>query len=309
MSDMTSMMNGGSLTPHTTGHYLRRVLTGDATQVRARLIAVLERMGYIVIDEEPVIQARCEARGWATWGGSADVVDYARTLFIRLKPLSDTMTRVTFDYVIKHPLLSKGEKEVLTREAEAIVALATVRAAAAMCAACGAETTDDSRFCRRCGAPVFAEDGTLEIFRITAETRAAHTSVATGTICLLIVNLLLLLTSFIVWYDIPKGARVMLLVAQLVGWVGFYSLPFAWRRLNRALTTGHSTEVAPSDALVAREMKHHTRTHIESAAPTHQLPSPAERFSVIEGTTELLADPSSIRSSHAEAHRDTGEMN
>lgn len=308
MSEFISMTNGGSYTPQTTAHYLRRVLTGDATQVRARLISVLERVGYIVIDEEPVIQARCEARGWATWGASADVVDYARTLFIRLKPLSDTATQVTFDYVIKHPLLSKGEKEVLTREAESIVALATVRAAS-MCAACGTETTDDSRFCRRCGAPVFADDGTLEVFRMTAETRAAHTSVATGTICLFLVNLFLLMTSIIFWYDFPKGARLMLLVAQLAGWFGFFALPFAWRRLNRALTTGRATDVAQPHALVAPEMKHHAPPRIESAAQPHQLSSPAERFSVTDGTTELLAVPSVVRSPHAEARRDTGEMN
>lgn len=308
MSDLISMTNGGSYTPNTTAHYLRRVLTGDATQVRSRLIPVLERIGYIVIDEEPVIQARCEARGWATWGGSADVIDYARTLFIRLKPLSDATTQATFDYVIKHPLLSKGEKEVLTREAESIVALCTVRAAS-MCAACGAEATDDSRFCRRCGAPVFADDGTLEVFRMTAETRAAHTSVATGTILLLIVNLLMLLTTFIVWYDISKGARVLLLVAQLAGWFGSYALPFAWRRINRALTTGRATGITPSPDLIATDMKHYASPSIESAAAQHQLPSPAERFSVIEGTTELLAAPSRVRSSHADAHRDTGEMN
>jgi len=307
MSEFISMTDGGSYTPQTTAHYLRRVLTGDAMHVRARLISVLERVGYVVIDEEPVIQARCEARGWATWGASADVVDYARTLFIRLKPLSDTATQVTFDYIIKHPLLSKGEKEVLTREAESIVALATVRAAS-MCAACGVEATDDSRFCRRCGAPVFADDGTLEVFRMTAETRAAHTPVATGTICLFIVNLLMLLATFLVWYDITKGTRFILLMAQLAGWLGFFALPFAWRRINRALTTGRATDIVPSPAFTAQEMKQHHAPHIESATQ-HQLPSPAERFSVIEGTTELLAVPSSIRSSHAEAHRDTGEMN
>ncbi|HVG38391.1 MAG TPA: zinc ribbon domain-containing protein, partial [Pyrinomonadaceae bacterium] len=148
----------------TTEHYLQRVLAGDVENVRTRLLAALDRVGYDLIDDDEfVLRARRGAHGWASSYCSADVLDYPRTLIIRLKATSAHATRATFDYVIKHPSLSRGEVEVLTREAEAITAMAAVRAAGNFCAACGTVTTDDSRFCRKCGAPTTGEETALEV--------------------------------------------------------------------------------------------------------------------------------------------------
>lgn len=180
MSDFVDVSGGyGS---QTTEIYLKRELVGSVESVSARLIAALERLGYDVIEDQPAILGRRGARGWGTWWGSADVLDYSMTLVIRLKPIGDHSTRATFDYKVSHPWLSKGDKEVVSREVEAITALATMRSADKLCAACGTEAMDDSRFCRRCGAPMTAEQTELDVLRMAAETRAGHTSVVTSTI-------------------------------------------------------------------------------------------------------------------------------
>jgi hypothetical protein len=143
---------------HSTEIYLKRVLAGNSESVRSRLSAALERLGYDVIEEEPALLARRGAKGWGRWGGSANLLDYAMTLVIRLKPVGTYATRATFDYNIKHPSVSRGEEEVLIREVEAITALASVRPADNICSACGTESRGDSRFCRQCGAPPINRD-------------------------------------------------------------------------------------------------------------------------------------------------------
>lgn len=183
MSDFIFPVESSVSTYHTTEHYLRRVLAGDVASVRFRLVNALERLGYDILDdEESVIRGRRAARGWGTSYSSADVLDYPMTLIVKLKAQGEHATRATFDYVVKHPSLSKGEKEILTREAEAISALATVRAVERICLACGTESTDDSRFCRRCGAKMTVETNELEILRMSAEIRAGHTSVVAAFI-------------------------------------------------------------------------------------------------------------------------------
>lgn len=140
MSEFLVLDSGGSNAYQTTEHYLRRVLVGDIVSVRLRIVSALERLGYDILDdEESVVRGRRGATGWGAFYSSADVLDYPRTLVIKLKPSGDHATRVTFDYVIKHPSLSKGEKAILTREAEAISSLATARKMEKICPACGTE--------------------------------------------------------------------------------------------------------------------------------------------------------------------------
>jgi RNA polymerase subunit RPABC4/transcription elongation factor Spt4 len=264
----------------TTEIYLKRTLSGRVEDVRHRLIAALERVGYDVIEEEPNLLARRGASGWGTWMGSADVLDYAMTLVIRLKPIGDHSTQATFDYVIKHPWLSKGEREVLTREAAAIAALAKVRTADKLCAACGTQSSDDSRFCRNCGSPMTSEHSELDVLRMTAQTRAAHTSVVTATI--LSLACLLFAAAGIAMIALGKGA-----VVGVLWWLAALSLAsllvggFAWRRINKALNQADSAgpirgSFQPSPALQPlrdAEALPEARTH------------PA---SVTEGTTELF---------------------
>ncbi len=272
---------GGGFGQQTTEIYLKRVLTGDMETVRARLEAALERLGYDVIEEEPALRGRRGARGWGTWYGSADVLDYAMTLVIRLKPAGPFATRATFDYSIKHPWLSKGEKEVLTREAEAITALATLKAADKMCAACGTESTDDSRFCRRCGAPLVSEQATLDVLRMSAETRAGHTSVVTSTIISLTSLLVTVLTLVAVAVKGTTTVKALALLIALTGIFAFLNFlvgAFAWKRLNGALRLKRDER---------QTVQLHQEQPISSVEPA-ALPPPRAGFSVTEGTTELF---------------------
>ena len=279
MSDFVDV--GGGYASQTTEIYLKRELVGSVESVSARLIAALERVGYDVIEEQPAILGRRGARGWGTWYGSADVLDYSMTLVIRLKPIGDHATRATFDYKVCHPWLSQGDKEVVSREAEAITALATMRSADKSCAACGTEAMDDSRFCRRCGAPMTAEQTELDVLRMAAETRAGHTSVVTSTMLSLASILIVLLAV------IAMAVKGPLSLKGFWGWIGFLAIISlfnfflgwcAWARLNSALKIKRATQrLSPiSD----------TQTLPGTEAPA--LPTGRVGMSVIEGTTELL---------------------
>ena len=261
--------------------YLKRELVGSVESVSARLIAALERVGYDVIQDEPSILGRRGARGWGTWWGSADVLDYSMTLIIRLKPIGDHSTRATFDYKISHPWLSKGDKEVVLREVEAITALATMRSADKLCAACGTEAMDDSRFCRRCGAPMTAEQTELDVLRMAAETRAAHTSVVTSTMLSLVSILLALLAVVTIALNSTWGLKaswVWIVVLGVVSLFNFFLGWCAWQRLNGALRHKRAAQrISPvSDAKTL------------SGTDTTALPPARVGISITEGTTELL---------------------
>jgi hypothetical protein len=278
---MSDFIDVGGYGSQTTEIYLKRVLAGNIESVRARLGVALERLGYDVLEEEPALHGRRGARGWGLWYSSADVLDYPMTLVIRLKSAGEHTTHATFDYTIKHPWLSKGEKEVLTREAEAIVALATTRAVEKVCAVCGTEATDDSRFCRRCGAPMTSEQAELDVLRMAAETRAGHTSVVTSAILSLSTVVVALITLLVF---LKKGALTTKGLWLAIGLMGVLTLfnflvgRFAWQRLNAALASKREeTRTLP----VSRPQ---TLPHVEPAA----LPPRRAGHSVTEGTTELL---------------------
>lgn len=111
MSDVFFPIDSGAIPYQTTEHYLRKVLVGDIQSVRVRLIAALERLEYDILDDDDhVIRGRRQARGWGTSYSSADVLDYPMTLIVKLKEQGDHATRATFDYVVRHPSLSGGEK-------------------------------------------------------------------------------------------------------------------------------------------------------------------------------------------------------
>lgn len=272
---------GGGYGSQTTEIYLKRQLVGSVDSVSARLVAALERLGYDVIEEEPAILGRRGARGWGTWYGSADVLDYSMTVVIRLKPIGEHSTRATFDYKICHPWLSKGDKEIVSREAEAITALATMRSADKLCGACGTESMDDSRFCRRCGAPMTAEQTEVDVLRMAAETRAGHTSVVTSTLLSLAS---MLIAIFGVVAIAVKGSvtfknfwtwiaflGVISLVNFFIGWC-------AWGRLNNSLRYKR----AEQRVIPAGDVQTLPGTETRALAPGRA------GMSVTEGTTELL---------------------
>lgn len=281
-------MSNVNLYGYSTEHYLRRVMNGNAEQVRARIAVALEALGYDVVEEYPHLQARTAARGWGNYGSSADVLDYSRTLTIRFRPLNERTTQVTFDYVIKHPMLSRGEKEVLTREAEAIAEMATTRLTNKVCEACGTDGTDDSRFCRGCGAPLVSGESALEVLRMTAHTRAAHTSVVSAHISLMI-TLLFTFLAFILTLTrggvVPKPAIVMFIFALLGVLFALFCLPFAWHRINRALKQNEKPKP------LAISAAHTTSPASFKGTTTGSLPAAsfsAPQFSITDSTTELL---------------------
>ena len=279
MSDFVDI--SGGYASQTTEIYLKRELVGSVESVSARLIAALERVGYDVIEEQPAILARRGARGWGTWYGSADVLDYSMTLIIRLKPIGDNHTRATFDYKVSHPWLSKGDKEVVSREAEAITALATIRSADKLCAACGTDAMDDSRFCRRCGAPMTAEQTELDVLRMAAETRAGHTSVVAITLLSLVSMLIALLAAVTITFNSAWGLKNSWLWMVILGVISLFNFFLgwcAWGRLNSAL---RHKRLAPRFSPVSDAQ---TLPGTEATA----LPPVRAAMPVTEGTTELL---------------------
>jgi hypothetical protein len=265
---------------------LKRVLPGNSESVRKRLAVALERLGYDVIEEEPTLLARRGAKGWGTWGSSADVLDYAMTLTIRLKPTGANSTRATFDYNIKHPWLSQGDKEILTREAEAITALASVRAADNICGACGTASMGDSRFCRRCGAPMSSDQTELDILRVSAEARAGHTSVASSAFLAGITTLLTIITLVILGTG-AGGAnmlKILTAISVLSGGVGLLNLlatRFAWKRLNNALRLKDEERRAPPIGTTPEIPR------LEADVSPQELAG----MSVTEGTTRSFGEP------------------
>lgn len=266
----------------TSEHFVTRFVVGDVESVRLRLIDALEEMNYRVVTESPLIAKR-GARGSGVWGGSADVLDYPATLTVGLKASAKGATRANFDYVVKHPMLSGGDKQTLTREAEALVALA-MRRAAASCTACGAEIINDSRFCRRCGAPTGgSKPAELEVLRLTAGGRAGYQLIVIALVFLLIALLPLLIPLFKDYPDPARFARMLrgvIIFSGILSSFGFWSLIAGMRRLHRTLNPkGAEEPLIPSSSRVS------------GAVRTNELP-PAEETpelgSIVEGTTDLL---------------------
>lgn len=263
-----------------TEHYLRRVLVGNVEAVRHRLYGVLERLDYDFINEnEFEIEAKRGARGWATAYSSADVLDYPRTLVIKLKPLSENSTHASFSYTIKHPSLQRGEKEVLTREAETIATLATVRAMDRICAVCGTESDNNSRFCRKCGTPMTGDETAIEILRMTAEIRSGYTSVVSSTILVGITTLIILAALILLLTGSNiKGISALLMISVAFGFLNVLFLGFGWNRMRNALKS-KSNEPKQFSQNITKTL---------SDSETTALPPAPISFSVTDGTTELF---------------------
>lgn len=274
----------GAIPYQTTEHYLRRVLAGDIRSVRTRISGALERLGYDIVDDgEDSIRGRRAASGWGTFYSSADVLDYPRTLVIKLKPIGDHSTRATFDYLVKHPSLSSGEKDILTREAEAISSLATIRNREKNCAACGTESTDDSRFCRRCGSPLAGSNPELELLKMAAETRSGLTSVTAGEIAASAVTVLsgsAVIAVLTKGYVLGRGVMILLVLSFLISLCNAIVLGFGINRIKRSLRRPETDNMNEANV-----------TPIDPVTDDY-LPERQQRYlSVTENTTSLLEIP------------------
>ena len=267
-------------------------IPGEIGSVRARLVDAVQKVGYKVLGEQPIYAKRSK-QGSACYDCSINVLDYQTTLTISLKQTNDAAVLATFSYEIKSYMsMTKGDRQTLAREAEAIIALATERLAISACRSCGTQVTDESHFCRRCGAPLVLDVPELEVLRLTKNTRGSYHHIFVGLMSLVLAVLtvvpLFLINGFrlfgpMFWVGIP-----------LVSYGLFMLLQGTWK-LHRTLNPGATKTMLPSQAAF--------RSSVTTALP----PAPA---SVTEATTNLL---SSIREQRVKepVHRkdpNTGEL-
>lgn len=276
-------------------HDLTMAIPGEVASVRARLIEAIQQLGYKVLGEQP-IYAKRSARGSGRWDCSLNVLDYPTVLNISLKQANDVSVLATFNYEIKACMhMTKGDRQTLAREAEAIAALATERHAISACRACGTQITDESHFCRRCGAPLVLDVPELEILRLTRNARGGYHHIAVGLFALLLaivsMSVVLLFT----------GVRITppFWVGFAIGLYGLLSLLQGAWQLHFALNPKNTTKTVIPVAQPA------FKSSVTTALP------PA-RASVTEGTTELLRDRREqepvLRKDHDTAEIDTDRL-
>lgn len=271
-------------------HTVIRMMAGEADVLRLRLVSALEQLGYRVIDENP-LRAKHGARGYASSYMSANALDYPTTIEVGLKQSGKGSTKVTFDYSVIHGHFGKGDRQSLTREAEAIIALAAHRAAQTNCIVCGADFISDSRFCRKCGAPTStAIPAELEVMRLTANVRAGHQWTLIGAFILAAGTIMPLITLLAIDFaSYPKGAKALLVVGMILAGLGWWAMGGGIRKTHRTLNPRDSDE---DDLIIPRR---HQSFVPASIPDTNELPDESEgkMLSVTEHTTGLLNDASS----------------
>jgi ribosomal protein L40E len=255
-------------------HDLTLALPGEVGSVRARLIDAIQKLGYKVLGEQP-IYAKRTAKGCAMWDCSLNVLDYPTTLTISLKQTNDVSVLATFSYEIKSYMrMTKGDRQTLAREAEAAVALATERLEMSACRACGTQVTDESHFCRRCGAPLVLDVPEMEVLRLTRNARASFHNIVFAMLMLLAAVLTVLAALLfkgviytpVLWIAVPLAAYAVLLVIQ-----GAWQL---YRTLN--------------PAFMAKSLNTNPQRTFNNTSVTTALPAAYVNASITEGTTELL---------------------
>jgi zinc ribbon protein len=255
-------------------HDLTLAIPGDIGSVRARLVNAIQTLGYKVLGDQPIHAKRgrqCAAR----WDCSLNVLDYTTTLVVSLKQTNDAAVLATFNYEVKSYMsMTKGDRQTLAREAEAIVALAMERGEVSACRTCGTQVTDESNFCRRCGAPLALVVPELEVLRLTRHARGSYHNIFVG----MIVLLLAILTVF-PWF-ISIGGRIvgpMLWVGIPLASYGLFLLLNGARQLHSTLNPGTTKSITAA-----------AQPAFNSSVTTTALP-PAPVNSVTEVTTNLLS--------------------
>jgi hypothetical protein len=277
-----------------TDHDLTLAIPGEVASVRQRLVDAIQKLGYRILGEQP-IHAKRGSHGAACWDCSLNVLDYPTTLTISLKQTNDVAVIATFSYEIKSYMrMTKGDRQTLAREAEAIAALATERLAISACRACGTQVTDESHFCRRCGAPLVLDVPELEVLRLTRATRGSYHNIFVGLIALFLA-LLTVLPVFIV-----NGARIYW---PLVG-VGIPFASYALFLLVQAMWQLHYT----LNPKTAKSVTAATAKPALSASVTTALPPARRVASVTEGTTDLLINDRRIPEPVRRKDHDTAEI-
>ena len=253
-------------------HDVTLTITGDVESLRPRLLDAVQKLGYTVLGEQP-IYAKRGAQCGARYNCSFEAIDYPTRLTISLKQINDIAVVATFSYEIKsYKHIANGDRQTLQLEAEAISALASQRFSRSACPACATPVTDDSHFCRRCGAPLEVEVAELEVLRLTRKSRAAFHNLVIGVLLTLVAAVLMLP---MIWVE-PKLFKILLMLASTAGLLAIMTLSQGLWQLNSTLNPKPS-----------QDMKVLPGTTVRSRA-TQALPDARELLTVTEGTTELL---------------------
>ena len=256
-------------------HGVTLAIPGNVESVRMRLSDALQKLGYRILGEQP-LYAKRNSQGCAKWDCSLNVLDYPTTVTILLKPTNNVSVVATFNYEVKSYLrMTKGDKQTLAREAEAMAALSTERLAISACRACGTQITDESHFCRRCGAPLVLDVPELEVLRLTRDTRGSYHNIFFGLIMLVLafvaVGLFLIIPGPriywpLFWVAIPLATYALFLLLQ-----------GSWQ-LHRTLNPKSTKSIATSAQPV-----------FNAPVVTTALPPAPPNASITEGTTDLLS--------------------
>ncbi len=252
------------------GHHATFTFVGDIENVRAWLVSAVEKLGYLVIEENPIIARHTKSRY-----SSSSILDFVHTLTIRLKLLAPDLTRAVFEYNYAD-VYGKTAKTVLIRQAKAIAAIARVESQTGLCWACSTVATDSSRFCRKCGASMDNVPAELEVLHIAAESHAGYLLVLQGTIGFMLSFLTLLLIIAIKGPAVVTAALVFTMIFAVPSLV---LTLFGIRRLRR--TFREPKEKNERTLAVAATER------LSGETFNNTLPEMA-RVSVTEGTTELL---------------------
>lgn len=261
-------------------HDLTIAINGDVETVRRRIVEAVQQLGYRILSEQP-INAKRSGQGSARWDCSLNVLDYPTSLMISLKQTNDVAVIATFNYEVKSYMsMTKGDRQTLAREAQAIAALATERMAISACPACGVQITDDSHFCRRCGAPLVLELAELEVLRLTKGSRASYHNIFFG-VSMLLFGLLTILPLF--FFDNPKLYKALLVIGLPLASFGLFVILQGVWQLHYTLNPKSSKKAdsRPRPAFAAQ--------------PTAALPPRSAQDSITEGTTELLFPRDMVR--------------
>lgn len=285
-------------------HRVTRTLAGDVELLRGRLAEAAERLGYQVISDQTAVVARRPAAGIGRSGCSLDVRDYPTELVVTLKARGPAAATAAFNFTVRnYHYWSKGDRATLALEADALAALAVAQPSQGACSACGTETTDDSRFCRRCGSPLaLTEPAELETLRLAAGARAAQKSISTGLVTVVLTACIMLLV--FVFSPPVKAERAALLASLLGGLTGLFMLLAGAWRLRSALAPARTETAAPRVEESAGARTFGVVRPTAAALP----PRPAQ-FSVTDATTELLERRERVPAEPRRRDGDTGPIN
>ena len=254
-------------------HTVKLILQGKEEHLRRRFAEALETLNYKVVTEQP-LHARRGAHGSARWDCSLETLDYPRRLTLSLKQINESAMEASFNYEVKSAsCVTRGDRATLAAEARALAAIATQRDSAVQCSDCGTTVTDESRFCRRCGALVVVEVAEGEALRLLVDSRRGYHNLMVGMIFSLVALLFPLILLLI---DTNKAFRAVVLMSSTIGAMGLFMLFRGMWNMHRALNPNERPQ--PS---------HETQTKFSSLKTT-ALPPRSAQSSITEGTTELL---------------------